>query len=308
MAAEVTTIQEHGLLVRSWRSTRTVVGQAWATRAGRIGLTILVVFTLMALLAPWLAPEDPTRDFSQDILAPPSSDHWLGTDSNGADVLSGFIIGSRVSIAVGFAAALISGVIGGVVGITAGYYGGTTDKILTAIDDWFLVIPFLPFAIVVATALGRVADSWPGGRLTLLIIVIGILSWAGTSRIVRSQVLSVKERQFIERAKALGASPRWVVRKHILPNVLPLVFANTVLIVSATILAESTLAFVGLGDPLHPSWGTMLERANDSGAVAAGAWWFFLPPGLGIVLVVLGFTLVGQAIETIIDPRLRERR
>ena len=128
MAAELTSVQEHGLLVRSWRSTRGVLGQAWATRAGRVGLTILVFFTLLALFAPWLAPEDPTRDFSQDILAPPSSEHWLGTDANGADVLSGFIIGSRVSIAVGFAAALISGVIGGVVGITAGYYGGTTDK------------------------------------------------------------------------------------------------------------------------------------------------------------------------------------
>ena len=125
---------------------------------------------------------------------------------------------------------------------------------------------------------------------------------------MRSQVLSVKERQFIERAKALGASPRWIVRKHILPNVLPLVFANTVLIVSATILAESTLAFVGLGDPTRPSWGTMLERANDSGAVAVGAWWCFLPPGIGIVLVVLGFTLAGQAIEDIINPRLRKRR
>jgi peptide/nickel transport system permease protein len=308
MATEASTVRQRGAVARGWAGVRQVFAKTWASGPGRVGLVILVVFTLMAILAPWIAPEDPTVDFHPEILAPPSADHWMGTDSNGADVWSAFLLGSRISIAVGFSAALISGVIGAVVGITSGYYGGSVDRVLTALDDWFLVIPFLPFAIVVATGLGRVADSWPGGRLTLLIIVIGILSWAGTSRIVRSQVLSVKERQFIERAKALGASPRWIVRKHILPNVMPLVFANTVLIVSATILAESTLAFVGLGDPTRPSWGTMLERANDSGAVASGAWWFFLPPGIGIVLVVLGFTLVGQAIEEIINPRLRERR
>ncbi len=307
MAAEPA-ISAAGGTARALAATRRTLSLIWSSRRGRIGLSILVVFTLAALLSPVLAPEDPTRDFGSEILAPPSSDHLLGTDGNGADVLSGVLIGARVSMAVGFAAAIISGVIGAFVGVVSGYYGGWIDRTLTAIDDWFLVIPFLPFAIVVATALGRVADDWPGGRVTLLIIVIGMLSWAGTSRLVRSQVLSLKERQFVERAKALGASPGWIVRKHILPNVMPLVFANTVLIVSATILAESTLAFVGLGDPLRPSWGTMLEKANDSGAVATGAWWFFLPPGIGIVLVVLGFTLVGYAIEEIVNPRLRERR
>ena len=141
-----------------------------------------------------------------------------------------------------------------------------------------------------------------------MILVIGVTGWAGTSRIIRSQVLSVKERMFVERSQALGASTFWIMRKQILPNVLPLIFANTVLIIALSILSESTLSFLGLGDITHPSWGTLLDTANESGAVSAGAWWYFIPPGLCICLLVMGFTLVGYAIEEIINPRLRERR
>jgi len=222
-------------------------------------------------------------------------------------VLSQLILGARISMLVGFSAAIVSAVIGSLVGISAGYFGGWTDRILTAIDDWFLVIPFLPLAIVLATLLGDAANSLPFGRVMILVLVIGLTGWAGTSRIIRSQVLSVKQRMFIERAKALGASTPWIIRKQILPNVLPLIFANTVLIIALSILTESTLSFLGLGDPTRASWGQMLNAADASGALAQGAWWFFLPPGICIVLVVMAFTMVGYAIEEIVNPRLRER-
>src|SRR5262249_22563650 len=129
-----------------------------------------------------------------------------------------------------------------------------------------------------------------------------------TSRIIRSQVLSVKERTFVERSHALGASKQWILRKQVLPNVLPLIFANTVLIIALSILSESTLSFLGLGEAAKPSWGTMLDQANQSGAVAQGDWWYFIPPGLCICGLVMGFTLVGYAIEELVNPRLRERR
>jgi peptide/nickel transport system permease protein len=279
-------------------------------KSGVVGLTILVVFTLIAIFGPLLAPQDPNAlsSFSDKILDPPNSQYWLGTDDNGRDVLSQLLLGARISMIVGFSAAIVSAVIGSLVGISAGYFGGWTDRILTAIDDWFLVIPFLPLAIVLATLLGNAANSLPFGRVLILIIVIGLTGWAGTSRIIRSQVLSVKERMFIERAKALGSSTWWIVRKQILPNVLPLIFANTVLIIAVSILTESTLSFLGLGDPTRASWGQMLNAANDSGALAQGAWWFFLPPGICIVLVVIAFTMVGYAIEEIVNPTLRERR
>lgn len=278
-------------------------------KSGVIGLGILVVFTLVAIFGPLIAPQDPnaTTSFSSQILDPPNSQYWLGTDDNGRDVLSQLLLGARISMIVGFAAAVVSVVIGALVGITAGYFGGGLDKILTAIDDFFLVIPFLPLAIVLATLLGETANSLPGGRIFILIIVIGLTGWAGTSRIIRSQVLSVKERMFIERARALGASTWWIVRKQIFPNVLPLIFANTVLIIALSILTESTLSFLGLGDPTRATWGQMLNSANDSGAVAQGAWWFFLPPGICIILVVLAFTMVGYAVEEIVNPKLRER-
>lgn len=277
-------------------------------RSGVVGLAILVAFAIVAIFGGLIAPQDPnaSTSFSDDVLVGPSADHVLGTEENGRDIFSLLVLGSRTSLLVGFAAALASAVIGAVVGICAGYFGGWVDRILTAVDDWFLVIPFLPLAIVLATLLDP--NTFPGGQVAILILVIGITGWAGTSRIIRSQVLSVRERVFVERARSLGASTPWIIRKHILPNVLPLLFANTVLIIAVAILTESTLSFLGLGDPTRPSWGTMLDLANGAGALAQGAWWYFLPPGICIVLVVLAFTMVGYAVEEIVNPKLRERK
>ena len=192
------------------------------------------------------------------MLAPPSSDHLLGTTEQGSDVFSQLLVGARVSIVVGFAAAMISAVLGSAVGLAGGYFGGWTDRILDALENWFLVIPTLPLMIVLA----RLLDP----SLAVLIVVIGLTSWAGTGRIVRAQVLTLRERAFVERARALGARDRYIIRTHILPNTLPLIFANTVLIVAVAILSEAALSFLGLGDPTRISWGTMLENAFESGA------------------------------------------
>jgi peptide/nickel transport system permease protein len=280
-----------------------------SSKSGTVGAIILLLFILLAIFGSFLAPQDPnaSSSFSTDILGPPTSHHLLGTDDQGRDVLSELMVGAQVSMVVGFVAGIMSAIIGTLIGVSAAYFGGWVDRILTAFDDWFLVLPFLPLAIVAATVIGTRATNWPYGRVSVEILVIGLTSWAGTSRVIRSQVLSLKERMFVERAKALGARHPHIIRKHILPNVLPLAFANTILIIAIAILSESVLSFLNLGDPLRASWGTMLDAANTSGAVAQGDWWFFLPPGICIVLVVLSFTMVGYAVEEIINPRLRAR-
>jgi peptide/nickel transport system permease protein len=280
----VTELSVRDLLFRTWR--------------GRIGLGMLGLFMFVALFGSVIAPHDPDAS-SLDVLGGISADHWLGTTENGSDVFSQLLVGARVSIVVGFAAAAISAFLGATVGLLGGYFGGWTDRVLDALENWFLVIPTLPLMIVLA----RLLDP----SLTVLIAVIGLTSWAGTGRIVRSQVLTLRERAFVERARALGARDGYIIRTHILPNTLPLIFANTVLIVAVAILSEAALAFLGLGDPTRISWGTMLENAFSSGAPSAGAWWYVIPPGLCITLLVLSVSMLGYLFEEYVNPRLREQ-
>jgi peptide/nickel transport system permease protein len=270
-------------------------------KMGVAGLAILTVFVVLALFADVLVPEArlSVTEAPGAPLQPPSSRFWLGTDELGRSVLDLVIQGSQISLLVGFLATAISMLIGALVGISAGYFGGRTGVVLMRLTDWFLVIPFLPLAIVLAAILGR--------SLFVIALVIGIVTWAGTARVVRSQVLTLKERPYVERARALGASHRQIITRHILPNVFPLIFANTILVVAVAILAETTLSFLGLGDPFSVSWGSILESAYAEGAISLGAWWYLVPPGLCIVLVVLGFTMCGYAFDEILDPRLRER-
>ncbi|GIU99893.1 MAG: ABC transporter permease [Actinomycetota bacterium] len=269
---------------------------------GMWGLGILVAFILIAVFAPLIADPstmDPTSPTTGAPYEPPNARFWFGTDNLGRSVYAMTIFGSRISLTVGLAATIISMVIGALLGIAAGYYGGWLESVIMRITDWFLVLPWLALAIVLASVLGR--------SLAIIILVIGITSWPGTARIVRAQVLSVKTRPYVERARALGASDWHLIVHHILPNVGPLIFANTILTVAIAILSESTLAFLGLGDPLSISWGTMLEFAFDAGAATTGRWWWLLPPGLAIVLVVLAFTMCGFALDEILNPKLRER-
>ncbi len=276
------------------RGVRDLLLNTWR---GRFGIGVLALTLFVAIFGGLLAPYDPNAS-STDVLAPPSWSHILGTTENGSDVFSQLLVGTRVSVVVGFSAALISAVLGSVVGLTGGYFGGWTDRILDAFENWFLVIPTLPLMIVLARVLNP--------SLTVLIAVIGLTSWAGTGRIVRAQVLTLRERAFVERARALGAGDTYIIKTHILPNTLPLIFANTVLIVAVAILSEAALSFLGLGDPTKISWGTMLENAFSSGAPSAGAWWYVVPPGLCITIVVLAVSVLGFLFEEYINPRLRE--
>jgi peptide/nickel transport system permease protein len=291
---------------------RRAFGALTRTRRGQVGLVLLVVFAVVAVLGPLFAPQDPNAASSFSTsgaqnLASPSSAHLLGTDESGRDVLSELLYAARISLSVGLAAALISTLLGALIGIVSGYFGGWIDRILMAVDDWVLVIPFIPTAIVIASLLGRRADSWPLGRESVLVIVIGALGWAGTSRIVRSQVLTLKERDYVQRARVLGSRDRTIMARHILPGVLPLVLANAVLYVSISVLAETTLSFLGLGDPQNFSWGQMLNDAYGSGAMTQGKWAYFIPPGLCVTLLAMSFSLVGYALEEIVNPTRRER-
>ena len=276
------------------RSVRELLLGTWR---GRFGVGVLGLFCFLAVFGSLVAPDDPFAS-SLDVMAPPSAEHLLGTTEQGSDVFSQLLVGARVSIVVGFAAALISALLGSAVGLASGYFGGWTDRILDALENWFLVIPTLPLMIVLA----RLLDP----SLTVLIVVIGLTSWAGTGRIVRAQVLTLRERAFVERARALGAGDRYILKTHILPNTLPLIFANTVLIVAVAILSEAALAFLGLGDPTSISWGTMLENAFTSGAPSAEAWWYVIPPGLCITVLVLAIAILGYLFEEHINPRLQE--
>ena len=266
---------------------------------GVIGLIMMLIALITAVFAEQIAPYNPRNAVDvtiEDIYAPPDAGHIFGKDDAGKDVFSGFIYGSRVSMIVGFFGAFIAVVVGGVVGITAGFFGGKVENILMRFTDTMLVIPSLPLQIVL------IAMTSPS--LGNIILVIGLLGWQSTARLVRSQTLAVKERKFVMRARAIGSSNFHIIRKHIFPLVFPLMAANTVLVLSSAILQESTLAFLGLGDPTMLSWGQMLSFAWNRSAVSAGAWWALIPPGLGIVWVVLAGTLLGNGLEQIFNPRL----
>lgn len=282
-------------LARTWEVFR-------SNRMGLWGLGILGFFVALALAAPLLVDREAlsaTCICNGRPYQPPSAAFPFGTDNLGRSVLALTVWGSRVSLLVGFLATLISVLIGSIIGIAAGYLGRRSESVLMRLTDWFLVIPFLPLAIVLASVLGR--------SLFVIVLVIGLTSWPSTARIVRAQVLSVKTRPYVERARALGASGWHLVTRHVLPNVGPLIFANTILTVAIAILSETTLSFLGLGDPLSISWGTLLEFAFNGGAATSGQWWWLVPPGLAIVLVVLAFTMCGFALDEVFNPRLRRR-
>ncbi|MCF0229614.1 MAG: ABC transporter permease [Parasporobacterium sp.] len=274
--------------------------QMWNDGLGRAGIILLAIIIIVALIGPIIFPFDSTETGTSaaEIMNAPSAEHWLGTDEMGRDVFRELLSGARISLFVGLLATAISIVVGAIFGLTAGYYKGIVGTVLMRITDFFLALPVLPFIIVLAAICGQ--------SLAITIAVIGLTSWPSTARIVRSQVLTICERQYIERIKALGATDFRILFVHILPNTLPLIYANTVLVIAGSILSEATLAFLGLGDPVNVSWGTMLHYAFESGAASRGAYWYLIPPGVGILAVVLAFTLVGHTLDKIMNPRLRE--
>jgi peptide/nickel transport system permease protein len=282
-------------LARFWKAYRT-------HRAGLFGLGALALIALVALAAPLLVGSDvqSVTNAPGTALEDPSGEFPLGTDQFGRSLLGLLVWGARVSLTVGLLAAALSVAIGTLVGIIAGHYGGWFSTVLMRITDWFLVMPALVLAIVLATVMSR--SMWT------VIVAIGVTSWPTTARLVRAQTIAVESRPYIERAKALGGGHGHIMNRHVLPNVMPLVLAQTTLGISSAILTEATLAFLGLGDPTVVSWGGMLQDAREAGAVSSGHWWYLAPPGISIAVVALAFTLCGRAIESVLNPKLGAAR
>ena len=296
------------------RSTRDFWRRFAARRDGLAGAVILVVFGVLAIdPGLFVGPLQTVTSASQSGLSAPSAQDVFGTDALGRDVLNLTVWGTRVSMMIGLLATIVTVFLGALIGIVAGYLGGWVDTILMRITDFFLVLPTFVLAIILAPIIleliGTDAELF-GIRATLfvIVVVIGITSWSSTARIVRSQAISVKERPFVDRARVVGAGSGWIMRHHILPNVMTLIVANTVLTFAGSVLTETTLSFIGLGDPFEPSWGQILNDAQTTGAPGLGAWWWIVPPATGIVLVVLAFTLLGNALDDVMNPRLRARR
>ncbi|GHH52391.1 ABC transporter permease [Streptomyces candidus] len=276
---------------RFWKQYR-------AHRSGLFGLAALALIAALALAAPLLVGDDVQNvtDAPGGALESPSGRFPLGTDQFGRDLLGLLLWGTRVSLAVGLMAAALSVAIGTLVGILAGHFGGWFATVSMRVTDWFLVMPSLVLAIVLATVLSH--SIWT------VVLAIGVASWPTTARLVRAQTLAVESRPYIERARALGGGHAHLMTRHVLPNVMPLVLAQTTLGISSAILTEATLAFLGLGDPDVVSWGGMLQDARETGAVSSGHWWYLAPPGIAIAVVALAFTLCGRAIESVLNPKL----
>ena len=271
--------------------------------SGLLGLAILLFFVLTAIFAPILAPYDPYKRVVRPILAP-SSKYILGTNDIGQDIFSELIYGTRVSLTIGFAAAFFTVIIGTIIGVVSGFLGGSVDEVLMRFTDVVMILPSIPLMILLMALFGKQS-------FMIMILILSIMGWTGTARLVRSSTLSIKERIYVEAAKAIGAGDGHIIAKHILPNVSPLIVATMIYAVAGAMMSEAGLAFLGLGDPSTKSWGMILHYAQTSGGWYANmgypAWWWIIPPGLCVALTVASLVLIGQAMEEIINPRLRRR-
>lgn len=284
---------------RSWRYTRW--GRLVREPAGLVGFVILVVLVVSAIAAPLLAPHDPTLTNLRARNSPPSweaggsSDHLLGTDPVGRDLLSRIIYGARTSLFVGIVATLLGAAVGVAIGLVAGYYGGILDEILMRIADLFLVFPFILLAVSIIAVLGA--------GLTNLIITLVVTGWVQYSRLVRGQVLALRSVQYVDAARVAGAGDRRILSLHILPNLLSSVVVLGTLQMAFVLLTEAALSFLGLGvNPSTITWGTMI---NDGRNYIYNAWWVITFPGAAILLTVLGINLIGDWLRDILDPTLR---
>jgi len=269
-----------------------------SSKLGMTGLILILFFIFVALFANMLTPFDPFARVARPFL-PPSLTHLLGTNDVGQDIFSELIFGTRISMLMGLVSAMVAIIIGSIVGVTAGYFGGLIDSVLMRIVDIALTIPMLPLQIVLAAFLG--SSYWN------IILVIGLLSWAFPARVIRSQVLTIKNRGYIKAVKCLGGQPLYIMTKHVLPSTISIIISQFILLSSRAILMETSLSFLGLGDVTQKSWGIILYYAQAKSAFLTNRWvWWILPPGLCITLLVTAFTYLGNALEDVLNPRLRK--
>ncbi len=286
-------------LKTAWQSAKRVLSRPM----GAAGLGIIVVFVFMAVFAPQLGGPFPTyappANLGPHDLGPGTPGFPLGTDGLGRNNWALLVYGARASLIVGFVASIVAMVLGTFVGVTAGYFGGWVDRLLAMFTDFFLVIPWLPFILILVLVLGQSFNT--------TVLAIALVSWPTTARILRSETLTVKTRGYIRRARAIGSGDRHIVAHHVMPVLGPLIFANMILMVSNAIFAESFIAFFGLEDPNIASWGTMIQYTYINADFVAGRWWSVLPPGICITALVLAFAMVSFVLEEIINPKLRAR-
>lgn len=266
-------------------------------RMGQFGAAVVLLFAVLAVVAPFIVPHQP----SELVAAPlqePSADHPFGTTQLGRDVLSQTLVSTRVSLVVGFLSAFMAVFIGTNVALLSGYLGGWVDDVFMRITDIAYGIPFLPFVIILVILLGP--------DLFNIVLAIALVQWRSSARVIRSQVLSHKERPYVESVRAIGGSDARIMYVHILPNVLPLSFLYGAFAVGWAIIAEASVSFLGYGDPELYSWGKMLYHAYNAGVIRF-AWWWVIPPCLGIVLCVMSVFLIGRALEQVTNPELRHQ-
>jgi peptide/nickel transport system permease protein len=293
MAAVAEVTPRGGGVAGSRHAGRAWLG-SWKIRAGAV---LAGVFVVMSIVGPMIAPHDPTET-TADILAAPSAAHWLGTTGQGQDVLAQVLAGSRMSLEVGFLAALISEVLAILVGVTAGYLSSVADEVLSLVSNVFLVIPVLPLQILIIAYIGNI--GW-----VMMAVVIGVTHWAHSARKLRAQTLSLRRRDFVESARATG-EPRWrIILFEILPNETAIIASGFLFSVLSAIIVQTGLSFLGLGDIATPSWGMILHWAEQGNAFLIGAWWWYVPPGVCLALVGMGLALLNLGIDEVVNPRLR---
>lgn len=282
---------------------RALLADVWKEPICRQGAYLLMIFVLMSLAAPILPAInemfDPLRGVDPDIRTsvPPQWPHLLGTDQMGRDLFSQLLHGARIALVVGISAATLAVALGTLIGLVSGYYGGLVDGLLMRFTDIVLILPGLPFLIILSASLGRQS-------VALVVVLIALFGWPGVARVIRSQVLSLRQRPFVEAALVSGVPTQRILLRHLLPPVLPLSVLYVTFGVSSAILTEAALSFIGLGDPSVPSWGMMLRWAQAQGYATKALYWM-LPPGLCITLISLAFYLIGKGLEQRIIPRLR---
>ncbi|MCK1569486.1 ABC transporter permease [Bradyrhizobium sp. 173] len=293
------------------QAARAFLRQLLGHIGARLGLLGLACFLVVAAVPDALVgPLETATTATGDFLLPPETSHLLGTDEIGRDVLNLVVHGARVSLTIALLATALSLIVGATIGIMSGYYGGAVDVWLMRLSDFFFVLPPFVLALVITPIVLEVVGN--GGNilgfrasLFVVVLVIGLTSWAFVARIVRSQTLSLRERQFVERAKVVGTSDLGIMVHHLLPNLVPQIAANGALVVAGAIYTETALSFLGLGDPLQPSWGTLLSLAQRAGAASTGAWWYLGAPGICVLAVSLSFVAVGNALDDTLNPRRR---
>jgi peptide/nickel transport system permease protein len=260
------------------------------------GSGIVLLFFLLSLLAPWLAPYDFGQIDLTNVLASPSASHLFGTDQLGRDVLSRMIWGARISLKVGFVATGVAIIIGTILGAVSGYYGGWIDAAIMRFVDIMLCFP--TFFLILAVIAFLEPSIWN------IMIIIGLTGWMGVTRLVRADFITLKERDFVQAARAIGASDLRIIFLHILPNALASILVAATLGIAGAILTESALSFLGIGvQPPTPSWGNILTAGKDNIDIA---WWLSLYPGLAILITVVGYNLLGEGIRDSLDPRLKK--